>query len=410
MVLDSVLEATEATGAKVVSEEHNLDNITPGQAKFDAAEYTQTKAGAKARANLNKANGKVSIMSVLETPWHGLGVVIDRAATSAEALQFANLAGWKLEKVPMYAQIPGEETKWVLTDKFGVVRRDTNDYLGCVSKMYHVVPNEDAFSFMDAVIEGGARYETAGALGKGERVWMLAQMPKHLVIGSDEVKNYILFTTAHDGSQAIHVYPTNVRTVCQNTYRMAERGREGGLALRHTSGVGAKIKMAQRALGLAFRQIDEFEVDAKRLAAASIDPVEYFSGCLDDIVAVTVAGQRVTEASIRGKGVLGAIVALQEQGARATAEVRYEQVLEKRREVLSDILNRYESERNGGNPAIAGSAWAAWNSVTEYADYGLRYAGDVRQKAESRFESAVSGRSDAIKQSAFDRALMATSV
>ncbi len=41
--------------------------------------------------NFNEQTGKHSFFSVKETPWHGLGQLVERYPTSAEALKFAGL-------------------------------------------------------------------------------------------------------------------------------------------------------------------------------------------------------------------------------------------------------------------------------------------------------------------------------
>jgi hypothetical protein len=47
---------------------------------------------------------------------------------------------------------------------------------------------------LDAVVaEGGLRYHTAGALGNGERIWMLAKLPSQIrVKNSDDVVDKFL--------------------------------------------------------------------------------------------------------------------------------------------------------------------------------------------------------------------------
>ena len=53
---------------------------------------------------------------------------------------------------------------------YATIRTDNETVLGVVGKDYEVVQNIDAFSFFDAIVGGdGIQYETAGALGKGER-------------------------------------------------------------------------------------------------------------------------------------------------------------------------------------------------------------------------------------------------
>ena len=86
-----------------------------------------------------------------------------------------------------------------------------------VGKDYQVVQNRDAFSFFDSIVEGeGILYETAGALGKGERLFVTAKLPNYIWVGNDDlIEKYLFLTTSHDGFGAITAAFTPVRLVCQ---------------------------------------------------------------------------------------------------------------------------------------------------------------------------------------------------
>src|SRR5687767_11869460 len=100
-LLDSIIDAQESRGAIVVSEEHDTNNIIPAGPAGDPNEYAPTKERAMQRASLDTSAGRVALMSAGRVlPWHGLGVVVDKATTSAEAIRFASL-DWRVAKVPM---------------------------------------------------------------------------------------------------------------------------------------------------------------------------------------------------------------------------------------------------------------------------------------------------------------------
>lgn len=142
--------------------------------------------------NFNQKTGKNSFMSVKEKAWHNLGQVIDRYPTSSEAIQHAGL-DYNVEKRPLFtydtnnylgsAEIIAPEI--AVPNFFATIRADTEQVLGVVGNDYEVVQNRDAFSFFDAIVGGGEGilYETAGALGNGERVFITAKLPDYIKVG-----------------------------------------------------------------------------------------------------------------------------------------------------------------------------------------------------------------------------------
>ena len=69
-----------------------------------------------------------------------------------------------------------------------------------MGKDYAVVQNVDAFSFFDSIVGGnGIQYETAGALGKGERIFITAKLPNYIKVGNNDLlEQYLFLTTSHN--------------------------------------------------------------------------------------------------------------------------------------------------------------------------------------------------------------------
>ena len=75
----------------------------------------------------------------------------------------------------------------------------------------------------DTLLGEGVRYETAGSLQEGRRVWMLARLPREFIIGGERISPYMVFSNTHDGSGAVKTALTPIRVVCNNTLNLALR-------------------------------------------------------------------------------------------------------------------------------------------------------------------------------------------
>lgn len=182
---------------------------------------------------------------VREKPWHGLGVRVEEAPASIDALIWAGL-DWQVMQRDVYTEdgtlIPG----------YKVNLRSTDDAaLGIVSDRYKVVQNEDAFQFTDDLLGAGVTYETAGALQGGRKVWMLARMPHRYIIAGDEIAPYLVVMNSHDGSSGIKVAMTPVRVVCQNTLNLALGSAKRVWTAKHTENVMSRVYEARETLELA---------------------------------------------------------------------------------------------------------------------------------------------------------------
>src|SRR5215218_9566663 len=182
--------------------------------------------------HLNESTAEHSFFSVKEKAWHGLGTIVQDYPTSAEALQFAGL-DYHVEKRRLFTfdnqnifdNSDTQKASIEVPNYSATVRTDNDTVLGVVGKDYHVVQNVDAFSFFDAIVGGdGIQYETAGALGKGERIFITAKLPDYIKVGNNDlIEQYLFLTTSHNGYGSITAAFTPVRIVCNNTLNAAFR-------------------------------------------------------------------------------------------------------------------------------------------------------------------------------------------
>lgn len=237
--------------------------------------------------NYNQQSGQHSFFSVNEKAWHSLGKIVQDYPTSAEALQFAGL-DYSVVKRPLFTidqqngQVFGNADSEEYFDEvvpdilvpgyFATIRKDTDEVLGVVGKDYQIVQNTDAFSFFDNIVGGdGIQYETAGALGKGERIFITAKLPNYIKVGrSDLIGQYLFLTTSHDGFGSITAAFTPVRIVCNNTLNAAMSNHSNAIKIRHTANAKQKLEQAHRLMGITNRLSSALETIFNRWAKVRI--------------------------------------------------------------------------------------------------------------------------------------------
>ena len=216
-----------------------------------------------------------SLMYVREVPWHGLGTRVEEAPTSAEAIKLAGL-DWEVQPKPIYT-----EDNIVIPNHKANVRDIDNKVLGIVTDRYKIIQNKDAFDFTDNLIGEDCKYETAGSLCGGKKIFLLARMPERKIL-EEAFDPYICFTNTHDGSGSIRAIMTPTRVVCQNTLSLAIKNASRMWSTRHVGNLEAKLEEARHTLKLANDYMDKFEIVADQLAHTKVADEEVIK-FLDDL-------------------------------------------------------------------------------------------------------------------------------
>jgi phage/plasmid-like protein (TIGR03299 family) len=293
---------------------------------------------------LETQNGVASFASFREPAWHGLGTVFTEEKTTTEMLSAANLSNWnvRLEDVNIPNHLSSDKNYQYVV-RTNPTDNSQTDILGVVGERYHVLQNEDLFSFGDNILDGGGRWETAGSIRGGRVVFGSLALERETVLDpsgvADKVKTYLLINTSHDGSIAIQASITPVRVVCANTLNLALGSKRGKNAIkqsfkiRHTQTANGKVQIARETLGLANKYMDAFDVMAKAMIEKEIT-----AGQFNDII---LAAYPKPEKDAKG------------------AIKKWENKVD----VINDI---YTGEFNG---MIANTAWGAFNALTERLDW-----------------------------------------
>lgn len=205
-----------------------------------------------------------SMFYVRETPWHGLGTRVQEAPSSSEALIKAGL-DWNVVQEPIYT-----ETEELIEGYKANVRDSDRKVLGVVTDRYKVIQNQEAFAFTDELLGEGVRYETAGSLQGGKKVWLLAHMPHEYIISGERISPYLLFSNTHDGSGAIKVALTPIRVVCQNTLNLALSQASRSWSMIHTGNIQNKLQEAKDTLFMAEKYMDNLGKEFETLRMQSM--------------------------------------------------------------------------------------------------------------------------------------------
>lgn len=309
-----------------------------------------------------------SMMYVGETPWHGLGTKLENVATAEKAILAAGL-DWTVTKEPLFLR-DGRE----VAGSFATVRTDTKEALGIVGRVYRPLQNKEAFSFFDAVVGSKeAIYHTAGALGDGEKVWILAKLPGSVrVTGDDVTDKFVLLSNSHDGSSPVRIMFTPIRVVCQNTLNIALRDNTRKQTVRHTGAMGLQVRNVREGLGIINEQFEQFGQAAQAMTRVQMDSEKFRAFLVSCGIAPEDKGQEI---STRAQN------------------------------IMEEVSKRFEYGPANNLPGIKGTAWAAFNAVTEYADWERTARGSQGNELQSRAKSLLFGSAAQLKQKAWDAAV-----
>ena len=336
--------------------------------------------------NRHAITGKDAFFSVQEKAWHGLGQIVTDYPTSSEAIKFAGL-DFEVSKQPLftYDQLNANPdtapdgiqiAELEMPNYFATVRKDTHQILGVVGSKYEVVQNKTAFTFFDSLLTGdtGIKYETAGALGMGEKIFITAKMPDVIKVSSkDIIEKYIFLTTTHDGSGSIMAAFTPIRIVCNNTLNMALRNHSNAVFIKHTANAEQKLQEAARIIAITATTSEQLETLFKKWARVRITDAELLK-----LISLAMApSKEVFTAIVEGDKI-------QDFSSQFTNTV-------------NDIFAYSQTSETQLMPTTAGTLFGAYNAITGYYQNVKEY-----KTADAKLNSIMFGAGLDRTKSAFD--------
>jgi len=299
--------------------------------------------------------------------WHGIGTVVESEKRAIDAIRLAKLDYTVAKQQSGYLY----QDSWRKAENdYSIVRLDNGEKLGDCKGVYNIVQNTEAFSFFDNVVgEGQAIYHSAGALGKGERIWILAKLPNDIVINeNDKVEKYLCLTTSHDGRSSVKMFFTPVRVVCQNTLNMSMADSKNGISLRHSGNIKSKMEEARKILGISINYYDQFETIIKGFESFDMQK-DSLNKYFDNVLNINDE----KETSTRKENQKHDLLCLFEKGKG------------------QKLGNRH-------------SLWKAYNAVTEYIDHH-RTVKNIDKDNTNKLQSIWFGSGAKLKEKAYNEAV-----
>lgn len=322
--------------------------------------------------------------------WHGLGTVVDKAPTVAEALRVAGI-DWTVSTHPVQTVLP--DGSIIPAPEARAVVRDTDQsVLGVVGRGFVPLQNRAVADWFQPFVDAGAHLETMGSLRGGRRIWGLARLPGAGDVGNgDSVLPYLLLAHGHDGTLTLRAGLTGIRVVCANTLGGAVRaGKDTMIRVRHTRRATDQLAAARASLaqasGAFAASLDTF----RAMRARDLDTKGWREFLKRAVPAAVVAPEQApdaktapttTDALPAGASLLDAVLAQTPTVAIAPRAW----------EALTEI---FEADTMAGR-----NLWGAYNAITGWLDHerGSR-------TADGRLDASWFGVGESMRARALDAA------
>lgn len=351
-----------------------------------------------------------------EPAWHGLGTVLTDQVTAQEAIKIGGI-DFEYKSAPIGYDLP-DGTFVSDGDRVAILRSPVKDdnvwrRLGFASANYTYLQNAELAEGLDAIAEKtGWKFETVGALGHGQTVFMTLSAGKRSVFG-DEYDQFFIVSDGKVAGRALGITVAPVRVVCANTLAMAEQSATNHIRLPHNKSVASDFAFWLNLIGglekdreRAFKSLEMMakrrieDVDAKAIIAAAFpmpnrnqkarqsDALKDSVGLSDEVLASSLEALKTGDQSFE----------------------YWTRHAEKRRDAAFTLYERFnDGDEQGGKlpkrvlTKVQATPYAALQAVTELVDWS------GRGKDEVIAASAIFGDGRKVKARAWSAALLSAS-
>ena len=220
-----------------------------------------------------------------EVAWHGLGTVTEGTLPAREAFETADALFTVERRQLTYPKLRAGGLGWDNEDAgvYGIVRTDSQQLLGVVSKQYEIVQN-DSLLRMAEFIREEVDMDCVIVLSHGSKVCFTATLrgAQTDIVPGDTVKRRIVGYLGHDGKTGCGAKFTNIRVVCQNTLTAALGESGAHSSITHKNGANANFDQLINSIDVA-RQDFVTECDLMREFSRASMGVDSFNEFVDEV-------------------------------------------------------------------------------------------------------------------------------
>lgn len=262
-----------------------------------------------------------------------------------------------------------------LLGHYATYRVDTSMPLGLVKEKYEVVQNIDAFKFFDdAIGKDMARWDKAGILNGGRKIYLSAKLPVETKVGEDKIDNYLVFSNSHDGTSSVNIMFTPIRVICTNMLNSALKSADSYIRIRHTESAKKKLQRGAEILRIACEHattVQEYYNSLLKVNMSDKEVMEYLAN-----LQLTEKERELLLNYDNQNGYKKLIL----------KDYRTMEVTGVSQRKVNMIANMFDYYCDGiGQKHIAGTAWGAYNAVTGF------YCNVANLEGEKRVESILYG-------------------
>ena len=308
--------------------------------------------------------------------WHQLGQPIADNATREEWMIASNISNWQINKQKALMMING--AIHLVPNIVHLTRSDNNTVLATVSDQFKIHQPQEVSKWMfDVVDKLGFQMSTMGVLFDGKVFWAQCNVNQSCEIGGiDMINRKLLIRVPNTGKDATTITDTTVRTVCNNTLRMAISNGRNVLKLSHLNAF--KAEEVSDMIGL--HDLAEWQKIAEAMTRIQVNETTFYE-LMHKIFRLEDLDENNDDVGALREGRVA--IAADNRAAKTCFEL---------------FLGKGE----GSELATAkGTLWGAINAVTEYVDHKRN-----TNSWDNRFDQANFGQWANVKDRAWEEALM----